>query len=573
MKQKNRVVIIICAVVLLFTLSCSFTGGIGTSGSGEKHLGEEYRSENGGFSIRKAKDYDFRDVIGIVNMIAPGGNDKVGPGILVMGGLTIKGTTNDSLIEKVGEESGTITTSNKKAVKVSGIDGISADLSGTYENQKVKGKIVVAMVTDEQQFTMMGFSPEDKWKDVSPVYDAVLGTVKFFEPKPAEDIIPGIVPTDETAAEPETPAEPTIETESKPEPAYEIPTARPGELRQWAISAKASSQYGNLDWAASQATGKPDVYDCGDNPKAWASYNSDTVEWIELTYEKAVTPTEINIYQSYNPSQIIQVQMTSTDGSKYIAWSGYPEEVENCPDLMTITIDLTKKIKVNKLRITVDQRVNGWGWNEIDAVELVGLSDETGSTSPKVNPTPKSKATVGAAKPAPTNYSGWMAGKNYQGYVSIAINKTTVNEIDGLIGLKGRKSTENYKPRPDHKDTYIYEFPDGMKAYVGVLTDGKVYKKLISPADAFPKDFKLTTVTKENYKILDDQFKKNKSIPYADMANLLKSPGFIRESYISEGRYKVMYEWYAPNGDRMSGFFIDGYLTGMAGLAFIPKEK
>lgn len=64
--------------------------------------------------------------------------------------------------------------------------------------------------------------------------------------------------------------------------------------------------------------------------------------------------------------------MTALDGTKYNAWEGYPEKVETCPDLMTIELELTKKILVNKVRITIDQRVSGWGWNEIDAVELVG---------------------------------------------------------------------------------------------------------------------------------------------------------------------------------------------------------
>ena len=102
---------------------------------------------------------------------------------------------------------------------------------------------------------------------------------------------------------------------------------------------------------------------------------------------------------------------------------------------------------------------------------------------------------------------------------------------------------------------------------------GLVYKKSIAPAGAYPKDFKLATVTKANYDQLDAVFKKEKVILYADMANLLKSPGFLRESYFADEKTKSTYEWYASNGDRMSGFFLDGRLTGMAGLAFIPAEK
>jgi len=58
------------------------------------------------------------------------------------------------------------------------------------------------------------------------------------------------------------------------------------------------------------------------------------------------------------------------------------------------------------------------------------------------------------------------------------------------------------------------------------------------------------------------------------MANLLQSPGFLREQYYrpDDDTIVEMYEWYAPNGDRMSGAFYNGLLTGMAGLVFIPAE-
>lgn len=579
MRSNRKRVFCFFSALMLLVMACSLFAGDKTSSSdSDKYLGDEYSSKGGGFSIRKAKDFDFKDVIGIVNMVAPGGNEKVGPGIIVMGGLTIKGTTNESLMEKVSEQSGDLKVSKPKTMKVAGVDGFSADVSGSYEGTDVKGKMVVAMVTDEQQFTMMGFSPSDKWNELSPVFDAVLGSVKFFDPDPNFGLEPEPV-TEDQPEEPseEAPAESVTSPDSSDaENSAEFinPTAAPGEVRQWAVSARASSQYGNPDWAASQATGEPDVTECGDNVNAWASYGSNTKEWIELTYETPVVPTEINIFQNYNPSQVVEVQMIATDGKKYIVWEGEPVLTEYCPDQMTITIELTKLIKVNKLRITIDQRVMGWGWGEIDAVELVGTSDTAAApaTAPKATAASAGGSNPAAGKPAPTNYTGWMAGKNYQGFVNVVINKTKQTELDGLIGLKGKKSTENFKPRPDHKDTYIYDFSDGMKAYIGVLTNGLVYKKSIAPASARPRDYKLDTVTKANYDKLDAIYKKDKVILYADMANLLKSPGFLRESYFADEVIKSSYEWYAPNGDRMSGFFLNGRLTGMAGLAFIPAE-
>ncbi|MFZ5881526.1 MAG: hypothetical protein ACOY0R_19340 [Chloroflexota bacterium] len=169
------------------------------------------------------------------------------------------------------------------------------------------------------------------------------------------------------------PAQPTV-----PAPqvtvAVEQPTAAvDGQyLRQWAISATASSEYGSTSWTAMQATGAPNVDECGDNGQAWASFSNNTLEWIELTYATPVVPTEINIYQSYNPSQVVQVDVISPDGITYTVWTGTPEFVEFCPDLMTITIDLDEEILAQKVVVIIDQSVLKTSWNEIDAVELVG---------------------------------------------------------------------------------------------------------------------------------------------------------------------------------------------------------
>ncbi len=376
MKLNHKHLYSICLLLLITTIACSLLGGENAEAGEAKEsefLGEEYRSEGGGFSIRKANGYDFNDVIGIVNMIAPGGDDQIGPGIIVFGGLTVKGTTNDDLMAKVNTDDNDLEVKNVKKTKIAGVDAITADIAGTHEGKDIKGKMAVAMVTDEQQFTMMGFSPAEKWKELSPVFDAVMGSVAFFEADPDA----GIAMEAETGevVEEAKPEASSTEPAEQVSPEYEIPTARPGEIRQWAVSARASSQYGDPNWAASQATGAPDVFECGDDVSAWASLYDNTVEWIELTYKTPVFPTEINIYQSYNPSQVVEVQMIATDGKKYIAWEGYPELVENCPDQMTIYLDLYKKIKVNKLRITIDQRVSGWGWDEIDAVELVGTKN------------------------------------------------------------------------------------------------------------------------------------------------------------------------------------------------------
>ncbi len=152
-----------------------------------------------------------------------------------------------------------------------------------------------------------------------------------------------------------------------------LPTARPGEVRQWAVKAAASSEFLEDKWSAMQAAGKPDTFTCADSATAWAAADQDTIEWIELEYAEAVIPVEVNIYQNYNPSQVTEVAVFTEDGERYVIWEGYPERVKDCPDLMTVTVDTGFGKPVSKVRVTLDQRVNGWGWNEIDAVELVGV--------------------------------------------------------------------------------------------------------------------------------------------------------------------------------------------------------
>jgi hypothetical protein len=143
-------------------------------------------------------------------------------------------------------------------------------------------------------------------------------------------------------------------------------------MRQWATSAVASTEYAPDSWAAYQATGAPNVTECSDNEYAWASGPSDTVEWIELTFATAVVPTEINIHQSYNPSQIVKVEVIAADGSLHEVWGGVPQAVSQCPYQMNIKVTLGGEIKVKKVKITIDQSVLEGGWNEIDAVELIG---------------------------------------------------------------------------------------------------------------------------------------------------------------------------------------------------------
>jgi hypothetical protein len=382
MDRKLTPIFIVVSLMVVLSLACSLSGG----SSGNKQakptatkaqsatksgitLGEEFRSEGGGFAFKKVPGYEFTETIGILQMLAPDGNLNTGPGIVLMGGLNEVENTNEQILEKLMQDTKETTFAQSKSIVIDGVKGLSVEMSGTYQGDPIKGKMVVVMVSPKQQFTLMAFSPSARWNEIKPVVEAVVSSVTFFEANP-----------EAVAAATEPLPEPTLEMPTKvptKKPAA-LPTSKPDTsgsdlIRQWARYAVASSQYGEVNWAASQATGAPNVEECGDNGLAWASQKYDTVEWIELTYAIPVKPTQIEIHQSYNPSQVAQVDMITTDGSVYTVVTEVPQKVSFCPDVYSIDLELDKDILVDRIRITIDQGVLGLGWNEIDAVELVGI--------------------------------------------------------------------------------------------------------------------------------------------------------------------------------------------------------
>jgi hypothetical protein len=160
MKKRFYVSLILVLVLAFVSTACNL--GKKTS----KLLGDEYRSEVGGFSLNKVNDYSFDDSFGIVNMTAPEASPETGPGIMVMGGLMEQEMSNEDLLESMKAQASTIEVGKPKKTKVDGVVGLLADLSGEYQDVTIKGKIFMAMVSPKQEFILMGLAPKDEWKKV-----------------------------------------------------------------------------------------------------------------------------------------------------------------------------------------------------------------------------------------------------------------------------------------------------------------------------------------------------------------------------------------------------------------------
>jgi hypothetical protein len=146
---------------------------------------------------------------------------------------------------------------------------------------------------------------------------------------------------------------------------------------QWAISAEASSTYadhaGKDTWSAEQMTGKPDVETYGDNGNAWTSKEADKgLEWVQLTFSKAVNAYEVRIRQTFNPGAIIKVELIDEKGKNHTIWEGVDktkyeqDKIQYFISKFDKTDYKTKSVKITLATNSVP------GWNEIDAVQLIG---------------------------------------------------------------------------------------------------------------------------------------------------------------------------------------------------------
>jgi hypothetical protein len=143
---------------------------------------------------------------------------------------------------------------------------------------------------------------------------------------------------------------------------------------QWAFAATASSQRSSPDWSALQATGEPDSPGCGDHATAWASATADGVEWLDVRFRWPVVPRRINVHETHSPGFIVRVEVLDEADRYHTVWEGEPKPGAACPRLFSFLVTEID-VPVVGVRIHLDQREKG-DWNQIDAVELVGLDVE-----------------------------------------------------------------------------------------------------------------------------------------------------------------------------------------------------
>jgi hypothetical protein len=142
---------------------------------------------------------------------------------------------------------------------------------------------------------------------------------------------------------------------------------------QWAIAATASSTYndakGTDSWSANQATGAPNVDKYGDDGHAWTSKTPDAgIEWLDLKYPKPVHAEEVRVRESCGSGAVIKIEVFDEAGAAHTLWAGN----DPTTDLNYLIIKTPRtNYKTDRVKITLATNVVP-GWNEIDAVQLVG---------------------------------------------------------------------------------------------------------------------------------------------------------------------------------------------------------
>lgn len=193
----------------------------------------------------------------------------------------------------------------------------------------------------------------------------------LFDRLVAENPAPKAVPVPKTTKPPAiTPALPTAS------PVVPKPATGPADAAlpaQWAMSARASSEYRATNYGAIQATDAPNVGKYGDNGRAWAAKAADQgEEWIELTFARPVRATGVRVVQSFNPGAVVRIEVIDAANVATVVWRG-PDTTayaKNEVGVLSVNFPATAG-EVARVKIVLNEKAVA-GWNEIDAVQLVG---------------------------------------------------------------------------------------------------------------------------------------------------------------------------------------------------------
>ncbi len=99
-----------------------------------------------------------------------------------------------------------------------------------------------------------------------------------------------------------------------------------------------------------------------------------------MGFPRAQPATAIRIHENNAPGALIEVIALGTGGRSRVVWRG--DDPTRAPGVFTVPADTDFDVK--RVRVVLDTRRVG-GWNEIDAVQLVGTSGSQWAVSARAS--------------------------------------------------------------------------------------------------------------------------------------------------------------------------------------------
>ena len=173
----------------------------------------------------------------------------------------------------------------------------------------------------------------------------------------------GSLPDDETAQD--VAASRPVE---HPATTRESPTPQDDEKKKFSIQSVTASKRA---FGPEQATGAPDTMGSGRKRTAWAPRTPNGgVDWLQLTFQQAVDPEAVRIYENHNPGAVFKVAFLDRKGKPVVTLPAPdPTSPKRNRGIRVIQVGSLVNQRIRCLKIYLDTR-RVPGWNEIDAVEV-----------------------------------------------------------------------------------------------------------------------------------------------------------------------------------------------------------
>lgn len=150
------------------------------------------------------------------------------------------------------------------------------------------------------------------------------------------------------------------------------------QLQRWLYADSVidfSSQYTTTAWSAAQALGPPDTFSYGDLETAWAPYpENGTEEFLTVGFDEPLLASGVVIRETFGNGfvRVVEVRDAGT-GEFHTVAQPIDTSLQNIPFDFLVTWPQTT-YPVDAVRITVDTDHNQDAYEEIDAVQLRGVT-------------------------------------------------------------------------------------------------------------------------------------------------------------------------------------------------------